>query len=81
MTPLVLLASCAEEKAVMQSNPTGTLIDDRDGQTYQTVLIGDQWWMAENLNYGIQVNPFTGGAADPIDNDIPEKHCYNNNEK
>jgi uncharacterized protein (TIGR02145 family) len=34
------------------------LVSDIEGNVYETVLIGDQWWMAENLN----TSHFSNGA-------------------
>ncbi len=49
-------------------------VDDRDGQQYySTVLIDDQCWMAENLNYGDQID----GMYNQTNNSIIEKYCYN----
>jgi len=45
------------------------------GQTYQTVIIGTQCWMAENLNIGTMIS----GSDDQTDNDTIEKYCYNDN--
>jgi len=46
--------------------------DLRDGQTYNTVQIGEQCWMAENLNLGTMIN----GMEEMTDNNEFEKYCY-----
>jgi len=48
------------------------ITDTRDGQTYNIIQIGDQCWMAENLNIGVQID----GLQTMSDNSIIEKYCY-----
>ncbi len=53
----------------------GTLNDPRDGQSYSTVQIGYQCWMAENINIGTMIQ----GSNDMANNGVIEKYCYDNN--
>lgn len=50
-------------------------LDSRDGQVYPTVQIGNQCWMAKNLNIGTVVN---WGTEDQTNNGVFEKFCYDN---
>ncbi len=70
---LIQIVSCKKEES---KNETGT-VNDSEGKTYKTVKIGDQWWMAENLNTGVIIH----ASEFPADNDTIEKYCFNDFEE
>ena len=57
-----------------------TLTDLRDNKVYKTVKIGDQVWMAENLNYAY-LNWTHKGARDDYPGLDSSSFCYNNASK
>ncbi|MFA5804712.1 MAG: FISUMP domain-containing protein [Melioribacteraceae bacterium] len=46
-----------------------------EGKTYNTVQIGTQCWLKENLDVGTMIQ----GTQDQANNGITEKYCYDNN--
>jgi len=47
-----------------------------EGQVYNTILIGDQCWLKENLNVGEKISSLNGMS----DNGVTEKYCYDGSE-
>ena len=47
----VAFLSCSSDENSIQNGQGAPLLDARDDQTYSTVIINSQIWMAENLNY------------------------------
>lgn len=52
----LILIGCEKENQP-PNYETDTITDSRDGNIYNTVKIGDQWWMSENLAFLPSVSP------------------------
>ena len=52
--------------------PAMSMVTDFDGNRYNTVQIGSQCWMKENLRVGTMIN----SEEEQTDNNIIEKYCY-----
>ncbi len=62
------------EITALPPNCPATFTDPRDGKTYSAIEIGEQCWMAENLNIGTMI------SGNSSNNSVIEKYCYDNSE-
>jgi hypothetical protein len=58
---------------VIDGGPCATPTVTYAGKTYNTVQIGKQCWLKENLDVGTRIN----GSVNQTDNGTIEKYCYN----
>ncbi|OQY03255.1 MAG: hypothetical protein B6I20_05410 [Bacteroidetes bacterium 4572_117] len=54
MRVLIIFSALFLISGVSLTAQNGSVVDTRDGKTYKTIQIGQQIWMAENLDYNIE---------------------------
>jgi uncharacterized protein (TIGR02145 family) len=77
---VILSMACEKDNPVSQAEDT---ITDIDGNVYEIIEIGDQWWMAENLKVtryrNVEMIPNVTGDIDWYNLTIGAWAFYNNN--
>jgi len=75
------------DKSLIKNKTKAHPVEDIDGNVYQTVLVGHQIWMSENLmathyNDGTPINKITDKTDWALipDGNFPSAYCYYNND-
>lgn len=68
-------ATRAIDIAIVAPACSDATVDDADGNTYDTVAIGNQCWMKQNMDVGTRI----GSSTAQTDNSVIEKYCYSDN--
>jgi len=66
---------CLKDEATAPGPCPGIPTVTYAGKTYNTVLIGSQCWLKENLDVGTMIQ----GSQNQTNNGVIEKYCYDNN--
>jgi uncharacterized protein (TIGR02145 family) len=70
-----IISDTSDNVFVIELNPCPDLPSiTYEGKTYNTVQIGDQCWLRENLNVGVMIN----STFNQTNNSLTEKYCYEN---
>ncbi|MCX6174130.1 MAG: T9SS type A sorting domain-containing protein [Ignavibacteriales bacterium] len=75
MKKVIFLLFILSTSIYSQTPCPGTPTVTYEGKTYNTVQIGNQCWLKENLDIGTMIQ----GNQDQMNNGIIEKYCYDNN--
>ncbi len=68
--------SYGNEVSFNSGSCVGTPTVTYSGKTYNTIQIGSQCWLRENLDVGTMMN-----GTKPTNNNVIEKYCYNNHKE